>query len=170
MAFGDYQNEIYFQGLAGVVPSLPMIFAELEAKAEKALPPSVWSYVAGGACDERTQRANCEAFQRWGLIPRMFVGAAQRDLSVDLFGLTLPSPLLMAPIGMIGLCAQDGHGDLATAEAAARTGVPMIASTLSADPLEDVAARFGGIPGFFQLYTPTDRGLADRKSTRLNSS
>jgi lactate 2-monooxygenase len=49
MAFGDYQNEIYFQGLAGVVPSLPMVFAELEAKAEKALPPSVWSYVAGGA-------------------------------------------------------------------------------------------------------------------------
>src|SRR5205807_10345032 len=36
MAFGDYQNEIYFQGLAGVVPKLPMIFAELEAKAEKA--------------------------------------------------------------------------------------------------------------------------------------
>ncbi|BCI89715.1 hypothetical protein NIIDMKKI_49210 [Mycobacterium kansasii] len=31
--FGDYQNEIYFQGLAGVVPPLPMVFAELEAKA-----------------------------------------------------------------------------------------------------------------------------------------
>ena len=103
MAFGDYQNEIYFQGLAGVVPKLPMIFAELEAKAEKALPPSIWSYVAGGAGDERTQRANCEAFQQWGLIPRMFVGAAQRDLSIDLFGLTLPSPLFMAPIGVIGV-------------------------------------------------------------------
>jgi len=74
MAFGDYQNEIYLQGLAGVVPSLPMVFAELEAKAEKALPPSVWSYVAGGAGDERTQQANSEAFQRWGLVPRMFVG------------------------------------------------------------------------------------------------
>jgi L-lactate dehydrogenase (FMN-dependent) and related alpha-hydroxy acid dehydrogenases len=55
---------------------------------------------------------------------------------------------------VIGLCAQDGHGDLATADAAARTGVPMIASTLSADPMEDVAARFGDTPGFFQLYTP----------------
>ena len=160
MAFGDYQNEIYFQGLAGVVPKLPMIFAELEAKAEKALPPSIWSYVAGGAGDERTQRANCEAFQRWGLIPRMFVGAAQRDLSIDLFGLTLPSPLFMAPIGVIALCAQDGHGDLATARAAARTGVPMVMSTLTEDPLEDVAAEFGDTPGFFQLYTPTDRELA----------
>jgi lactate 2-monooxygenase len=69
MAFGDYQNEIYLQGLAGVAPALPMVYAELEAKAEKALPPSVWSYVAGGAGDERTQRANCEAFERWGLAP-----------------------------------------------------------------------------------------------------
>lgn len=160
MAYGDYQLEIYFKGLAGVVPELPMSFAELEARAEAALPPSVWSYVAGGAGDERTQRANREAFDRWGLMPRMFVGATERDLSVDVFGLTLPSPLLMAPIGVIGLCAQDGHGDLATARASARTGVPMIASTLTVDPMEDVAAEFGDTPGFFQLYPPTDRDVA----------
>ncbi|ORW08646.1 alpha-hydroxy-acid oxidizing protein [Mycobacterium kyorinense] len=160
MAFGDYQFEIYLQGLAGVVPSLPIAYAELEAKAQAAMSPSVWSYVAGGAGDERTQRANCEAFEHWGLIPRMFVGADERDLSVELFGMTLPAPLFMAPIGVIGICAQDGHGDLATARAAARTGVPMMVSTLTADPLEDVAAEFGDTPGFFQLYTPKDRDLA----------
>ncbi|GBE66448.1 lactate 2-monooxygenase [Mycobacterium sp. MFM001] len=160
MAFGDYQFEIYLQGLAGVVPSLPIAYAELEAKAQAAMSPSVWSYVAGGAGDERTQRANCEAFEGWGLIPRMFVGADDRDLSVELFGMTLPAPLFMAPIGVIGICAQDGHGDLATARAAARTGVPMMVSTLTADPLEDVAAEFGDTPGFFQLYTPKDRELA----------
>jgi lactate 2-monooxygenase len=158
--FGDYQNEIYLQGLGGVVPSLPMAFAELEARAAAALPPSVRSYVAGGAGDERTQRANCQVFERWGLIPRMFVGAAQRDLSVELFGMTLPTPVFMAPIGVIGICAQDGHGDLATARAAARTGVPMVASTLTVDPMEDVAAALGDTPGFFQLYTPNDRELA----------
>jgi hypothetical protein len=49
MPFSDYQNEIYLQGLSGIAPSLPMAFAEWEAKAEAALPPSVWSYVAGGA-------------------------------------------------------------------------------------------------------------------------
>ncbi|GAA0389918.1 hypothetical protein Acor_46490 [Acrocarpospora corrugata] len=53
--FGDYQNEIYGNGLRGVVPGLPMTFAELEARAEATLPPSVWSYVAGGAGDEHTQ-------------------------------------------------------------------------------------------------------------------
>jgi isopentenyl diphosphate isomerase/L-lactate dehydrogenase-like FMN-dependent dehydrogenase len=161
MAFADYQNEIYLNGLGGILPSFPMDFAELEAKARAALPPSVWSYVAGGAGDEHTQRANVGAFASWGLIPRMFVGASQRDLTVELFGTTLPSPVFLAPVGVIGLCAQDGHGDLATARAAARTGVPMVASTLSVDPLERVAEELGDTPGFFQLYTPTDRALAE---------
>jgi lactate 2-monooxygenase len=169
-AFGDYQLEIYGAGLRGVQPSFPMAFAELEARAVQALPPSVLSYVAGGAGSEHTQRANVSAFGHWGLIPRMFVGATQRDLTVELFGMTLPSPLLMAPIGVIGLCGQDGHGDLTTATAAARSGVPMIASTLSNDPMEDVAARFGDTPGFFQLYTPTDRELAASLVSRAEAA
>ncbi|MDH6141806.1 lactate 2-monooxygenase [Kitasatospora sp. GP30] len=158
--FGTYQDEIYLAALGGVLPSLPMTFAEWEDRAQGTLSASLFSYVAGGAGDESTQRANTAAFQRWGLIPRMLVGATQRQLSVELFGHTLPSPLFMAPVGVVGLCAQDGHGDLATARAAARTGVPMVASTLTVDPLEQVAAEFGDTPGFFQLYTPTDRELA----------
>jgi isopentenyl diphosphate isomerase/L-lactate dehydrogenase-like FMN-dependent dehydrogenase len=59
-------------------------------------------------------------------MPRMLVGASERDLSAGLLGLHLPSPALMAPIGVIGLCSQDGHGDLATADAAGTPGVPMI--------------------------------------------
>jgi hypothetical protein len=86
--FGDYQLEIYLAGLHGTVPAFPMAYAELEARAAHALSPSVLSYVAGGAGSEHTQRANAGAFHQWGLIPRMFVGAAQRDLSVGLFGMT----------------------------------------------------------------------------------
>ncbi|OBG81296.1 lactate 2-monooxygenase [Mycobacterium sp. E802] len=160
MAYGDFQLEIYLQGLSGVMPTMPMDYAALEAKAQAAMPASVWSYVAGGAGDERTQRVNRTAFDRWGLIPRMLNAHRDRDLSVEMFGLTLPSPLFMAPIGVLGICGQDGHGDLAGARAAARTGVPMVLSTLTEDPLEDVATEFGDTPGFFQLYTPTDRELA----------
>ncbi len=82
--------------------------------------PEIWSYVAGGAGDETTQDANVRAFARYGLMPRMLTGAAQRDVSVELFGQTLPTPLMFAPVGVIGLCADDGHGDLATARAASR--------------------------------------------------
>ncbi len=159
--YGNYQLEIYFQGLTGVLPSLPMSFAELEARAAQALSPSIWSYVAGGAGDERTQRANVTAFEQWGLIPRMLVGATERDLSVELWGRRWPAPVFMAPIGVIGLCTIDRHGDLAAARAAAATGVPMCVSTLTMDPLEDVADQFGDTPGLFQLYTPVDREMAE---------
>jgi lactate 2-monooxygenase len=159
--FGDYQFEIYFRGLAGVRESLPLTFSELERRALATLSDELFAYVAGGAGDEHTQNANVSAFDRWGIVPRMLVGTAQRDMSVNLFGHKLATPLLLAPIGVIGRCTPDGHGDLATAKAAALTGVPMIASTLSADPMEVVVKEFGGTPGFFQLYPPNDRELAE---------
>ncbi|WP_181779962.1 alpha-hydroxy-acid oxidizing protein [Pseudonocardia pini] len=160
MSYGDFQLEIYLAGTRGLLPRFPVDFAGLERRAAEALPPWVLSYVAGGAGDEHTQRANVTAFERWGLVPRMMRDTTTRDLSTSLFGLDLPHPLFLCPIGVLGICSQDLHGDLATARAAARTGVPMIASTLSQDPLEEVAKALGDTPGLFQLYTPNDRDLA----------
>jgi lactate 2-monooxygenase len=159
--FGDWQFSIYFDGLVGTTPSLPMSFAEWERRAEATMTPELWSYVAGGAGNEHTQDANVRAFGRWGLMPRMLVGEVERDQSVELFGRRLPTPLLLAPVGVIGLCSDDGHGDLATARASASSGVPMVASTLMEDPLEDVAAALGDTPGWFQLYPPNDRELTE---------
>ena len=158
--YGDYQNEVYGAGLRGVVPALPVDFATLQARAEAAMPPAVLTYVQGGCGDEHTQRWNADAFAHWGMTPRMMVDATGRDLSIDLLGMTLPSPLFMAPVGVIGICTQDGRGDLAAARAAASTGVPLCASTLSNDPMEAVAAEMGDTPGLFQLYTPKDLDLA----------
>jgi lactate 2-monooxygenase len=168
--YGDYQNEIYLNGLAGVVPDLPMVFDELERRARTTLSPSVWSYVAGGAGDESTQRANAEAFAGWGLMPRMLVGATERDLSTTLFGQRWDLPLFLAPIGVIGLCSPTGHGDLDTARASADSGVPFVASTLSVDPLEEVARATGETPAFFQLYTPKDRELAESLVARAETA
>jgi isopentenyl diphosphate isomerase/L-lactate dehydrogenase-like FMN-dependent dehydrogenase len=168
--FGDFQMEVYLGGLGGVRPSQPMTFSELEARAARALSPELLSYVAGGAGNEFTQDANVTAFDRYGLVPRMLAGAVERDLSIELFGMKLPSPLVLAPVGVIGLCAQDGHGDQATARAAARTGVPMVASTLTVDPMEDVAPLLGETPGLFQLYTPADRDLAQSFVNRAEAA
>ena len=168
--FGDYQNEIYFKGLRGVKPKLPVNFKLLQQKAGAALPEGVLSYIAGGCGDEHTQELNVSAFEKWGLVPRMLVDCSKRDLSIDLFGLHLPSPLFISPIGVLGICAQDGHGDLAAARAAAITGVPIVASTLSNDPLEAVAKEIGGGVGIFQLYTPTDRELAENLVHRAEAA
>jgi lactate 2-monooxygenase len=158
--YGDYQWKIYLDGLKGKLPRYPVDFASLERAAAEVLPPWVHSYVAGGAGDGNTQRANVEAFSRYGIVPRMLVGATERDLSVSLFDMRLPSPLFMAPVGVIGVCSQDFHGDIQTAEASAQTAVPMVASTLTQDRMEDVVPHAGQTPGLFQLYTPTDRELA----------
>jgi lactate 2-monooxygenase len=168
--YGDYQTEIYVGGLSGKLPRLPVDFRELEVRAHAAMSPSLVAYVAGGCGNEHTQNVNVSAFERWGLIPRMFVGAAKRDLAIDLFGMRLPTPLFMSPIGVIGLCAQDLRGDIATAKAAQKIGVPMMASTFSNDPLEQVAAEFGETPGFFQLYTPTDREVAESLIRRAEAA
>jgi lactate 2-monooxygenase len=159
--YGDFQNEIYGAGVRGTIPKLPVDFALLEARASAAMPPAVLSYLQGGCGDEFTQRHNAEAFRHWGMTPRMMVDCTKRDLSIELFGLPLPSPLFMAPVGINGICTQDGHGDLAAAQASVTTRVPLIASTLSNDPLETVAATLGDMPGFFQLYTPKDKALAE---------
>jgi len=158
--YGDYQNEIYFAGLNGHLPALPVDFATLETRAAAALSPSVLAYLQGGCGDELTQRRNASAFGHWGMVPRMMVDCSIRDLSIELLGMRLPNPLFMAPIGINGICTQDGHGDLAAAQASDLAGVPFMASTLSNDPIEAVAQAMGSQPGFFQLYTPKDEALA----------
>jgi lactate 2-monooxygenase len=165
--FGDHQLGIYLASLGGApLPELPFDFAGWASRAQQALPPNVWDYVAGGAGDEGTQSANVDAFARRGLMPRMLSGAAERDLSVSLWGIDLPSPVFLAPVGVIGICTEDGHGDLAAARASALTQVPLVGSTLMQDPLEDVAAACGESPAFFQLYTPRNRDLAESLVSR----
>lgn len=169
--FADFQLGTYLANLDGSnPPTLPFSYAELARQAEAALEPRLWDYVAGGAGDEQTQDANVAAFARYGLMPHMLTGAAQRDLSIDLLGLQLPTPLLMAPVGVLGVMTDDEHGDLAGAAAAAETGVLLIGSTLMQDPLEEVAAAMGETPGFFQLYTPNDREVAESLVRRADAA
>jgi lactate 2-monooxygenase len=158
--YGGMQNEIYNAGLQGALPDYPVDFATLEKRAHEALGPMLTNYVAGGCGDENTQDTNASAFHHWGMVPRMMVDCTERDLSIDLFGMKLPSPLFMAPIGLNGEASQDRHGDMAAARASAMTGVPFCASTLSNDPMEDVFEATGDTPAFFQLYTPRNRELA----------
>jgi lactate 2-monooxygenase len=76
----------------------------------------------------------------------------------------------MAPIGVTGIMTQDQHGDIAAARVSAMTGVPLCASTLSNDPLEKVAEEQGDTPGFFQLYTPRNKELAESLVRRAETA
>ena len=168
--YGDYQNQIYNAGLSGIIPKIPVDYATLVARAEKAMPSSVLNYVQGGCGDEYTQDQNAAAFRHWGMTPRMMVDCRERDLSIDLLGMTLPTPIFMSPIGVNGIATQDEHGDIAAAQASAATGVPFSSSTLSNDPLEDVLTACGDTPAFFQLYTPKDKELAESLVSRAEAA
>ena len=111
----------------------------------------------------RPRTPTCAPSPGYGLMPRMLTGAAQRDLSVELFGQRLPTPLMFAPVGVIGLCSDDGHGDLATARAAS-------AGRRTDDRVDPVAgsARGRGVrprrhPGLVPAL-PAQRPRADRES------
>src|SRR3546814_13039550 len=120
-----------------------MAFAELERRAEAAMSPEIWSYVAGGAGNEHTQDANVTAFERWGLMPRMLRGAAQRDVSVELFGTRFPTPLMLAPVGVSGLSDPDRPDARPTPRRAPPHRHPHEAYTTSHARRERVAAPPG---------------------------
>jgi lactate 2-monooxygenase len=152
------QMEIYQAGLAGKRTEQPVSVEELESEAKSALSVEAFDYVAGGAGSEDTVRANLEAFRRWRLVPRFLRDVANRDLGVEILGQRLPAPLLLAPIGVLSIVHDEA--DLAVARAAAALGVPMILSTASSAPMEQVAQVMGEAPRWFQLYWPRSDDLA----------
>src|SRR4051812_49686755 len=120
------QDEVYRAGVYGRSPRVPTAVRALQARAKQALNARAYAYVAGGAGDEATQRANRAAFDRWAVVPRVLRDVSVRDTSVELFGHRLPAPLLLGPVGALELVHPEA--DLAVARAAADLGVPMVFS------------------------------------------
>jgi len=147
--------EVYAGGMLGKRMSVPAIGSLLEQKAKEALKPQAWDYVAGGAGLEQSIRANREAFGRWKLVPRMLRDISQRDMTTELFGTQLPAPVLLGPVGVQGIMHADA--ELAVARAAASIGIPMVLSTVSSRPMEQVAKALGDGIGWFQLYWSKDQ-------------
>lgn len=153
------QGLIYRAGVLGHRPQVPTDFAELERRAEQCMSPRAWAYVAGGAGEGATMRANRAAFERWQIVPRMLPGATRRDLAATVLGQPLPTPLLLAPIGAAGLAHADS--DVLIGRAAAQAGVPYVISNQGCAPMEEVAEAMGDAPRWFQLYWSTDERLVD---------
>jgi len=151
------QSAIYSHGVFGTRPAIPTSWPDLDRLARRRLSRRGYGYVAGGAGSEQTMRADRAAFERWELLPRMLRDVAVRDTEVQLFGRALPSPLLLAPIGALGILHP--AADLAVASAAAEHGVPYIFSSQASQPMEDCAALMGDAPRWFQLYWSTSDEL-----------
>lgn len=152
------QGSIYIAGVGGRRPVVPVGQAELEQAAQAAMSPEAWAYVAGGAGRESTMDANRAAFEKWRIVPRVLRDVEKRDLSIELLGQKLPSPLLLCPIGVLGLVHKEA--DLAVAKAAAALRVPYIFSNQASVSMETCAAAMGDAPRWFQLYWSKSDELA----------
>lgn len=157
--FGDMQNEVYFRGLSGERPALPVTAAGLEAAAKRTLSAEAYAYVAGSASTERTATANLAAFHSHRIVPRMWRGSAAadgRDLRTTVLGATLAAPVLTAPIGVLELVHADA--ELAAAAATNELGIGTVLSGASSVSIENVSAAAGD--WWFQLYWPSDDEVA----------
>jgi 4-hydroxymandelate oxidase len=134
---------------------LPLNLHEYEAAARPLLTPMVLDYIAGGAGDEATVRANREAFDQWRLLPRMMRGLREVSTATTVLGQPIAMPVLIAPSGLHRLVHEDG--ELATARAARAAGTIYTMSTASTVSMEEVAPQAG--PWWFQLYCYSDRAI-----------
>ena len=150
----QFQNAVYLTGTT----EWPISYADWEARAESAIEPPAFGYIAGGAGTELTIRANREAFERRRLRPRMLAGIRERDLSTEVVGTRSSAPFLLAPMGVLSIAHPEG--ELAVARAAAATGVPFILSSAASHSIEEIADAMGDAPRWFQLYWINDREVA----------
>jgi len=128
---------------------------ELEAVARAVLDPVHWDFFVGGAGEERTVRANEDAFARRRLVPRVLRAVGDRDLRTTLFGAELSMPVLVAPTAFHLLAHPSG--EVGTAAAVAGAATVMVVSMAATQPVETIAAT--GAPLWFQLYPQPDAGF-----------
>ena len=139
----------------------------LERAAERAMSPQAFAYVAAGAGNETTKRANEESFGRWRIVPRMLRDVSRRDLSTEIFGRRIPAPVLLSPVGVLEMAHRDA--DAAVARAAAAEGVPMIFSNQASVPMEACAEAMGDATRWFQLYWSSSNELVESLAGRAEA-
>lgn len=165
IGFGsERQAQVYIKGLMGAKPVVPFDAKKLKALAKEKMTPEAGAYILGGAGTDSTVRQNESDFSKWKIFPRMLKDVSVRDTSTELFGMTLPSPILTAPVGAIELAHPDA--DLAVGRAVSKVGLPMIFSNQASNPMEEVAAEMGDSPRWFQLYWSKSNELVKSLVTR----
>jgi len=146
----QYQLEIYLKGTQNIKPQLPTSFEELETRASEVLNVEAFGYIAGSAGSEITAANNKSAFNHYQIIPRMMGDVSQRNIAIELFGMPLPTPVLLAPVGVLSIAHPEA--EVAVARAAKNLRVPQIVSTVSSKTIEEIGNAHGDHPHWFQLY------------------
>ncbi|HEU0083503.1 MAG TPA: alpha-hydroxy acid oxidase [Bradyrhizobium sp.] len=120
------------------------------------VPKAFFDYADRGSYSEQTLRANREDLERIKFRQRILVDVSKRDLSTTILDEPAALPLILAPVGLLGM--QHGDGEILACRAAQAAGIPFTLSTMSICSIEDVASSVTK-PFWFQLYVMKDRGF-----------
>lgn len=123
---------------------------------KRRVPKAFFDYADRGSYTEDTLRANSEDLQQIKFRQRILVDVSKRDLSTSILGEPAAMPLILAPVGLLGM--QHGDGEIHACRAAQAAGIPFTQSTMSICSIEDIAAAVSK-PFWFQLYVMKDRGF-----------
>src|SRR5215218_2211047 len=129
---------------------------DLRALHQRRVPKAFFDYADRGSYSEDTLRANIEDLQQIKFRQRILVDVSKRDLNTTILGEPASMPLVLAPVGLLGM--QHGDGEIVACRAAQAAGIPFTLSTMSICSIEDVAAAVDK-PFWFQLYVLRDRGF-----------
>jgi lactate 2-monooxygenase len=144
------QAEVFTRGLGGKRPNIPLHPDDLEALASRYMTKEAFDYIAGGAGIEQTMASNRAAFERWSVRRRVLRDVSQPDMSIELFGQKMVSPILVAPMGAMRIA--HAEADLGIASGARERGVGVVISSQGCKRMEETAVALGDAPRWFQLY------------------
>lgn len=153
--------------LAAAIPPDVIALDDYEAYARQRIGASAWAYISGGGGDEHTLRWNREAFTRIRLVGRALADMAGANTRLNLLGLALEHPILLAPVAFQKLAHPEG--ELATVLGASAIRAPVVVSTQASASLEDIAAA-AQTPLWFQLYIQHDRGFTRALAERAQAA
>ena len=131
---------------------------DARALAKRRMPRIFFDYLDGGAFSENTLRLNQSDFNKWNLRQRVLNEHPPRDLSTSFLGERHKLPLMLGPVGFLGMFAR--KGELAAAKAAEAAGIAFCLSSFSNSSLADLREAVNGSL-HFQLYVLKDRGLVE---------
>ena len=129
---------------------------DLRALHKRRVPRAFFDYADRGSYAEETLQANSDDLKKIKFRQRILVDVSKRDPSTTILGEPAALPLILAPVGLLGM--QHGDGEIHACRAAQAAGIPFTQSTMSICSIEDIAANVDK-PFWFQLYVMKDRGF-----------
>jgi L-lactate dehydrogenase (cytochrome) len=129
---------------------------DLRTLHKRRVPKAFFDYADRGSYAEETLRANREDLQQIKFRQRILVDVSKRDMKTNILGEPSALPLILAPVGLLGM--QHGDGEIHACRAAQAAGIPFTQSTMSICSIEDIATAVDK-PFWFQLYVMKDRGF-----------